>query len=177
MGNSILWSTLLLTVLLLIGLGFFIRASVKDRTQAVTLIAEESEESVLRQLQQYFSQRAYRIAAVDEARHQITFEGIIRPSVFLAIFLTILAAIGLLCLTLVLWMLYPQVSGGWLGLVLLSPIAGAFYWRGAERCEEVLLQVESAGDSTEHIHRVITITAHRDELEALQRKLPWKAAD
>ncbi|MEQ8754914.1 MAG: cofactor assembly of complex C subunit B, partial [Coleofasciculus sp. G1-WW12-02] len=43
MSTPILSSTFLLTLLLAVGLFFFIRASVKDRTQKVQLIAQEPE--------------------------------------------------------------------------------------------------------------------------------------
>ena len=113
----------------MVGLFFFIRASVKDRTQQVKLIAEEPEESLLGQLQEYFDQRAYRVAAVDPAQNQVTFEGFVRPSWFLAIFLTLLAASGLLCFALVLSLLYPSLSNLFLTLILLAPAAGVFYWK------------------------------------------------
>ena len=92
MNTTILSSTLLLTLLLAVGLFFFIRASVKDRTEQVKLIAEQPEESLLTQLQEYFDQRAYRIDSVDAATNHVTFSGFVRPSWFLAIFLTLLAA-------------------------------------------------------------------------------------
>ena len=102
MDTTILSSTFLLTLLLAVGLFFFIRASVKDRTQQVQLIASEPEESLLARLQHYFEQRAYRVADVDAATRQVIFQGFVRPSWFLAIFLTVLAACGILCLSLVL---------------------------------------------------------------------------
>ncbi|NEQ63648.1 MAG: cofactor assembly of complex C subunit B, partial [Moorea sp. SIO4A1] len=102
MNTTILASTLWLTLLLAVGLFFFIRASVKDRIQQVKLASPETEESLLNQLKQYFYQRAYQVAAVDAATNQVTFQGIVRPSWFLAIFLTVLAACGILCLSLVL---------------------------------------------------------------------------
>jgi len=109
-NTAVLSSTFLLTLLLAVGLLFFIRASVKDRIQQVQLIAEEPEESLLSRLQQYFDQRAYRVAAVDAATNQVIFQGFVRPSWFLAIFLTVLAACGILCLSLVLSMLYPTFA-------------------------------------------------------------------
>ena len=131
MSDSILSSTLVLTLLMLIGLGFFIRASTKDRTQVVQLIALGSEESLLTQVQQYFDQRAYRVAAIDAATNQVTFEGVVRPSVFLTILLTLMAAVGGLCLALVLSMLIPMSLMGGLSFLLLAPLAGWFYWRNA----------------------------------------------
>jgi hypothetical protein len=173
-NTTILASTFLLTLLLAVGLFFFIRASVKDRTQQVKLIAEEPEESLLNQLQQYFDQRAYRVAAVDAATNQVIFQGVVRPSWFLAIFLTVLAALGILCLSLVLSLLYPTLTSVFLGLVILAPAAGVFYWKKAERTEQVSLKVETLPTQESNKQSLITVTAHRDELLTLQQALKLK---
>lgn len=175
MNTTILSSTLLLTLLLAVGLFFFIRASVKDRTEQVKLIAEQPEESLLTQLQEYFDQRAYRIDSVDAATNQVTFSGFVRPSWFLAIFLTLLAACGLVSLALVLSLLYPTAGGIFLGLALLAPAAGIFYWQKAGRREQVSLKLEKLADSPPQ--SLITVRAHRDELAALQQTLPFRASE
>ncbi|MCA1991980.1 MAG: cofactor assembly of complex C subunit B [Coleofasciculus sp. S288] len=176
MDTTVLSSTLLLTLLLAVGLFFFIRASVKDRTQQVKLVALEPEESLLARLQQYFDQRAYRVAAVDAATNQVIFQGYVRPSLFLAIFLTVLAACGMLCLSLVLSVLYPTFTSIFLGLVLLAPAAGVFYWKKAGRDEQVSLKVETLGDRETSPQSLITVTGHRDELLELQRVLQLNPA-
>ncbi len=163
-------SPFLLTVLMFIGLVFFIRASTKDRTQVVQLIAPCSEESLLTQLQEYFDHRAYRVTAIDAAANQVTFEGRVRPSVFLTILLTLMAAVGALCLALVLSMLVPLSLVGGLSFLLLAPLAGWFYWRSAGRSEQVSLKVEAGSDAAASTS-LITVTAHRDELAELQRAL------
>ena len=174
MNTTILSSTFLLTLLLAIGLFFFIRASVKDRTQQVQLLSSEPEESLLNRLQQYFDQRAYRVASVDAATHQVTFQGFVRPSWFLAIFLTVIAACGILCLSLVLSLLYPKLSSAFLALILLAPAAGVFYWNKAGRSEQVLLKVEAVPKQDTDSQSLITVTAHRDELIELQQALKLK---
>ncbi len=171
MTQPVIASTLLLTVLSLIGLAFFIRASVKDRIQEVRLQSNQSEDSLMARLRQYFGQRAYRVAAIDATQNQVTFEGVVRPSVFLAMFLSLLASIGLLCLVLVLSMVLPNWSNFYFGLLLLSPLAGVFYWKGSERVEQVLLRVESSPNA----QSVIVVRAHRDELAELQRSLELKS--
>jgi hypothetical protein len=174
MNQTVVASTLLLTVLLLVGLFFFIRASVKDRTEEVRLVSEQSQDSLLSQLQQYFGQRSYRVAAIDATSNQVTFEGEVRPSWFLAIFLTVLASIGTLCLVLILSIVLPQGASLWFGLLLLSPLTGVFYWRGASRLERVSLKIEPMVNETKSM---ITVKAHRDELAELQRLLPLKPAN
>lgn len=173
-NTTILSSTFLLTLLLAIGLFFFIRASVKDRTQQVQLLSSEPEESLLTRLQQYFDQRAYRVAAVDAATNQVTFQGLVRPSWFLAIFLTAIAACGILCLSLVLSLLYPKLSSVFFALILLAPTAGVFYWNKAGRSEQVLLKVEAVPKQNTDSQSLITVTAHRDELIELQQALKLK---
>jgi Flp pilus assembly protein TadB len=177
MVSSVLLSTFFLTLLLAIGLLFFVRASVKDRTQIVKLVSEQSEDSVWLQLQQYFAERSYRVEAVDAEQHQVVLEGFVRPSLFLAVFLIVLAAIGILCLSLVLSVLYPNFSVAWLSLLLLAPLAGVFYWRKAGRSEKVLLKVEAGPEIPSGEQSVITVTAHRDEVAEFRRAFPLKQVE
>ena len=170
MNFTILSSTLLLTLLLSVGLFFFIRASTKDRTQEVTLICEQPD--LLISLQLYMQQRSYKLVKVDAENNSVMFEGFVRPSVFLAIFLTTLATIGIFCLVLVLSQLFPSGSKLFLSLVLLSPAAGVFYWKKAARNEQVLLKLDRS--NSEDV-RQFTVIAHRDEIIELKRSLPLKS--
>lgn len=170
-------------MLLGVGLFFFIRAAAKDRTQSIRYGSDLSEESLTTQLQRYLAERSYQLQNTEMKNTQavpdcLVFEGIVRPSVFLAVFLTLLATIGLLCLALVLAIAFPELSGASYGLVLLSPLAGVFYWRRAKRPEQVLLKLESDNDELPQssFQSFITITAHRDELIELERALPLKQA-
>lgn len=174
MQNPVLVSTALLTVLLSVGLFFFIRASAKDRTQVVQLVTEQREEPLFEQLQHYFTQRAYRIAEVDAAQDQIAFEGFVRPSAFLAVFLTLLAAIGIFCLALILSFIFPDAADMLPALVLISPLAGIFYWRKAGRPEQVFLHIEALNQPGMQPRSLLTVTAHRDELIEMQRALDLK---
>ncbi len=176
MNFTILSSTLLLTLLLSVGLLFFIRASTKDRIQEIKLVSEQGEDSLMEQVQRYLQQRAYRVAKVDAEQNQVIFEGFVRPSVFLAIFLTFLAAVGILCLALVWSLLFPSLGNILFWLVLLSPAAGVFYWKKAARSEQVSLKVEQTKEKP-HMQSSITVTAHRDELIELQRSLQLKPSE
>ncbi|WP_088893453.1 cofactor assembly of complex C subunit B [Leptolyngbya ohadii] len=175
MQTSILSSTALLTLLLAVGLFFFIRASTKDRIEVAKLMSDQSEESLLDGLKQYFGDRAYRVIALDAEQNQVTFEGFVRPSLFLAIFLSSLAAIGIFCLVLVLSYLFPNAGNVLLLLLLLAPGAGVFYWKKSARLEQVAVKVEP--DQVNQPHRFLTVTGHRDELAELQRSLNLKAAE
>ncbi len=158
---------------MMVGLVFFIRASVKDRTEQIELSTSESEDAILPKLQNYFDERAYRVIEVDALTNEVTFQGFVQPSLFMAIFLTSLSGLGFFCLVLVLFMLFPGVSN-WLWLMLLlAPVAGIFYWQKAGRLEKVLLSVKSSttGNQTRNI---ITVTGHRDELIQFQQNLSFQ---
>ncbi len=135
----------------------------------MVLETSDAEEVLLPRLQSYFTDRAYRVAAVDRDTDIITFEGLVRPSVFLAALLTGLAAIGALCVALVLSMLFPDVGRLFLGLLLIAPLAGWFYWQGSSRTEQIRLKVESQAEPP--ASTTIKISGHRDELAVFQETL------
>ncbi|MBD2386171.1 cofactor assembly of complex C subunit B [Cylindrospermum sp. FACHB-282] len=176
MDTVILPSTLLLTLLLSVGLFFFIRASTKDRIEKAQLVSEQDEAALMSQLKEYFRSRSYRVAAVDQEQNQVTFEGFVRPSSFLAVFLTLLAFTGLACLSLVLTLLFPGSSQLFPAIVVLSPLSGLFYWKKAGRLEKVSLKVE-LNQNEQRSPSSVTVIAHRDELAELQRALQLKVAD
>ncbi|MEJ1934882.1 cofactor assembly of complex C subunit B [Nostoc sp. NIES-2111] len=176
MDTAVLPSTFVLTLLLAVGLFFFIRASTKDRTETTQLISEQEEAVFMPQLQEYFRSRSYRVAEVDHEKNQVTFEGFVKPSIFLAVFLTLLASAGLFCLSLVFALLFPKFGNIFFVLVLFAPLSGLFYWRKAGRLEKVLLKLEPQANQQQTFSK-ITVVAHRDELIELQRVLPLKAAE
>jgi Cofactor assembly of complex C subunit B len=167
-SNTVLTSTFILSILISIGLFFFIRASTKPRIEQMNLETNESEAVLIPKLQAYFTDRAYKITAVDRDTDIITFEGFVSPSVFLAVLLTSLAAIGAMCLALVLSMQFPDVGNVFLVLLIAAPLAGWFYWQGSARVEQIRLKVETVGDSAP---TKIKISGHRDELAIFQSTL------
>ena len=177
MDLPILSTSLLLSLLSLIGLGFFIRASVKDRTKQIKLINSDPEEVLFNKLQTYFENRAYKVTALNKETNEITFQGFVKASWFLAIFLSGLAAFGLFCLALVLSFLYPSLGNLiWL-ILLLAPIAGVFYYRNACRLEKVLLKIDTVAETEIKAKNYLTITAHRDELIQLQKTLSFDTVE
>ncbi|HEY9886891.1 MAG TPA: cofactor assembly of complex C subunit B, partial [Candidatus Obscuribacterales bacterium] len=162
-----------LTFLLFIGLGFFIRASVKDRTEHALYETNLDEVALMEALQQYFAGRAYRVTAIDADSGQIALEGTVGASIFMAVFLGSLAGAGLFCLALVLAIAFPPLGNGPYGLLLLAPLASWFYWRGATRVEQVtfrLLPLPIAATTGSRF----TVAAHRDELAVLETQVPLK---
>ena len=162
----------------MVGLFFFVRASTKDRTETAAFVTPQDSIELLEQLQQYFSARSYRVTAVDPDQGRIALEGIVSASWFLAIFLSLLAATGLGCIALVLALTFPQVGWGFVPLVLLAPLAGVFYWRGATRPEAVSFQVADNNDTQagQSLTR-LEVVAHRDEITTLQGQLGLKRTE
>ncbi|MEA5581902.1 cofactor assembly of complex C subunit B [Nodularia harveyana UHCC-0300] len=177
MDNPILPSTLLLTLLLSVGLFFFIRASTKDRITKAELVSEQDEAALMPRVKEYFRSRSYQVAAIDGDKNQVTFEGFVQPSWFLAVFLTLLSFAGMLCLALVLSLLFPNFGTWFLTLVILSPLSGMFYWKKSGRVETVSFQIEEANRGELSSPSKITIIAHRDELMELQRALQLQSAE
>ena len=213
MQSSVLSSTFFLTLLMMIGLVFFIRASTKERIEMVQFAIAQPSDDTLAHLQSYFLQRSYKSIAkstasttdkssdlsIDAPRISSTqqvgqngmtrqvFEGMVRPSVFLAFLLFVLAGIGFLCLALVLSILLPQLGAYVWFLGVLAPAASLFYWKKSSRLEQVSLKVEPlilrdfkgresenamASDSVqEQPETKVTVMGHRDELASLQKAL------
>ncbi|MEL7333806.1 MAG: cofactor assembly of complex C subunit B [Cyanobacteria bacterium J06560_2] len=175
-------STLLLTALMVIGLGFFIRASTKDRIEVMQFGSTQSVELLQQAIMRYFQSRAYQPIseptddpkamdpkstwAADPAA--ITVSGMVSPSIFMAVFLSGLAAVGFACLALIIATLFPEVGQLLFALVLLSPLAGTFYWRKSSRPEQVTFKVESSGKQEGDLVSRLIVKGHRDELAELQ---------
>lgn len=175
-NTPVLSSTLFLTVLLLIGLFFFIRASVKDRTTEVQFFAELPEADLLPKVKAYFLERAYQVKSFDPDQEAVILEGFVQPSWFLAIFLSVLAGLGLLCISLVLFLYFNEFTyrNGFFALTLLTPLAGIFYWNKAGRVEQVSVKLNTPDSPKKSL---ITVKAHRDELIQLQQALPLQRQD
>ncbi len=175
MDHSVLISTFSLTLLLAIGQWFFIKASVKDRTQVVELRSDQSEDVLLPKLRQYFIDRAYQVDAVDAQKNSVTLSGYVRPSLPLAIFLSVLSGVGALCLGLVLGVTVPVLAYAWVAMLAFAPLTGWFYWQRAGRSETVSFVLRSPNpDAAAQPGSHLTVKAHRDEVAELQRSLDLK---
>lgn len=181
-------STLLLTTLMVIGLVFFIRASTKDRIEVVQFGSVQEADALRQAVTKYFYSRAYQpleahptdlaettASASKKSGPTIingtTLVGIVSPSLFLAVFLSGLAAVGFACLSLVVATLFPSWGGWLLALVAASPLAGVFYWKKSSRPEKIVLRVDSlqaAGQGADRWMSKLTVKGHRDELADLE---------
>lgn len=163
-------STFLLTLLLMIGLFFFIRGSIKDRTEIVTISCADNQDNILSYLRDYFQNRSYKVSSIEPETNKVSLEGFVSPSIFLAVFLSFLAGCGLFCFALVLSMLFQTETYLFIWLLIFSPLAGFFYWKGAGRIEKIVFRLDQNNSSTDTL---ITIQAHRDELIQLQNNFPF----
>ena len=178
-------STLLLTALMVIGLVFFIRASTKDRIEVMQFGSSQAVEPLQQDVMSYFQKRAYRLVDTDKASAKEPSEerpekspkensdlntviGMVSPSIFMAVFLSTLAAVGFACLALVVATLFPDWGKLLFALVMLSPLAGVFYWKKSSRPEQGSFRVESSLSGEAGLVSKLTVKGHRDELAELK---------
>ena len=161
-------STLLLTVLLAIGLVFFLRAASKDRTTVVDVHSPRPALDVLEGLTHWLEERGWNRDGGDAERQVLRFSGQVAASRPLAVLLSVLAAIGGSCFGLVLRQLTPALHWWPLLLIALGPLAGLIYSRRAARDENLELRLLN---STNDTGTVLRLRAHRDELIAIELEL------
>ena len=163
-----LGSTLLLTLLMTIGLVFFLRAASKDRTTVVDVQSPRPALEVLDGLSQWLRQRGWQAEDGDPERRLLRFRGQVGASGTLALLLSLLGTVGAACLGLVLRQLLPSLGWWPLLLALIGPLAGLVYRRRAARQELVELRLISDDDAP---LSQLRLRAHRDELIALELEL------
>jgi hypothetical protein len=161
-------STLLLTLLLAVGLVFFLRAASKDRTTTVEVRSSRPPLEVLPALSTWLEQRGWQAEASVPERRSLRYRGQVRSSPVLAALLSLLGSVGAGCLGLVVRQLLPSLGWWPLLLALLGPLAGLLYRRRAERDETVELRLISHDQAT---GSALRLRAHRDELIALELEL------
>ena len=162
-----LGSTLPLTLLLVIGLVFFLRAASKDRTTVVEIRSSKPLE-VLPALAEWLQGRGWVAEETNPERRLLTFSGQVEASGALAVLLSVLGGVGAGCLGLVLCQLLPALAWWPLLLTLLGPLAGVVYRRRAARAETVELRLISHDEAT---GSALQMRAHRDELIALEQEM------
>ncbi len=162
-------STLLLTILLAIGLVFFLRAASKDRTTTIDVHSSKPPLEVLDGITHWLLDRGWKNNGGDSDKQILRFQGNVNSSRLLAVFLSVLGGLGAGCLGLVIIQLHP--SFGWWPLLLSclgGPLAGIIYRQRASRIEALEMRLMN---SPERIGSVLRIRAHRDELIALENEL------
>ena len=165
-------STLFLTILLAIGLVFFLRAASKDRTTVVDVQSPLPPLEVLNGVSFWLEERGWKRNGGNLEEKLLLFNGSVASSTFLSIFLFCLGGLGSACLGLVLIQLYPFLN--WWPLLLAvigAPLAGIIYRMKSEREES--LEVKLLTSDISEIS-IVRIKAHRDELIAIQYELSEK---
>ena len=163
-------STLLLTILLAIGLFFFLRASSKDRTTVVEISSSQQPVKVLNALYEWLNLRGWRQTGGDFDQRILEFEGQVVSSKFLAIYLGILGAFGSCSLGLVIIQIYPVLSWWPILLGLIGgPFSGIVYFKKSAREEKFELRLINK-DGEDKI-TFMRLRAHRDELISLENEL------
>ena len=171
--NYSLNSTLLLTILLAIGLFFFLRASSKDRTTVIEITSSQRPLEVLNVMYEWLHLRGWKQIGGDFDQRILIFQGQVVSSKLLAIFLGILGGFGSCALGLVIIQIYP-ILGWWpifLGLIG-GPASGIVYLRKSAREEKFELRLISKDENEKMT--LMRLRAHRDELISLENELSDK---
>ncbi len=169
--QSSYYSTFILTLLLAIGLGFFLRAASKDRTTVIEISSPLPPVDVLEGISLWLEGRGWRKEGGDMKLKTITFVGNVSSSYGLAIFLSILCGLGGACLGLVICQFYTFLNWWPLMLSLIGPFAGLFYRSRASRLESFEIRLISSDNDSK---TEIRVRAHRDELIALDSEISKK---
>ena len=164
-------STLLLTILLYIGLFFFLKASSKDRTTIVEISSSKEPVKVLNDLYEWLNLRGWKQIGGNFEQRILIFKGQVVSSKLLAIFLGLLGGFGSCALGLVIVQIYPAL--GWWPILLGfigGPLSGMVYFRKSAREEKFELRLLNKDDAPTFMR----LRAHRDELISLENELGEK---
>tara|TARA_B100000212_G_scaffold312791_1_gene265294 strand:+ start:4 stop:558 length:555 start_codon:yes stop_codon:yes gene_type:complete len=169
--NYSLKSTLLLTILLSIGLFFFLRASSKDRTTTIEISTEQDPIDTLNIICSWLKLRGWNQVGGNINQKTLTFKGQVISSNSLAIFLSILGGLGSCSLGLVIRQIYPNLNWWPILLGIIGgPLSGIIYTRKSQREETFELRLL---DNLEQL-TLLKLRAHRDELISLENELKDK---
>lgn len=142
------YTSLGLFVISVPGLWSLIKRSVKSKVVQKTFIDEEKKKGpnqVAGEILSFFTRNNFLVLDKGET---ITFEGMMVPSRGQAALLTFCTCISMASVALVLTITVPDVGNNWFALTLLSPLAGAYYWKRASRKEQIKVKMTVAEDGT-----------------------------
>ena len=169
--NYSLKSTFLLTILLSIGLFFFLRASSKDRTTTIEISTETDPIETLNIICGWLKLRGWNQVGGNSEKKTLTFTGKVTSSNALAIFLSVLGGLGSCSLGLVIRQIYPNLSWWPILLGLIGgPISGIIYSKKSRREETFEFRLLDTLDQSTKLR----LRAHRDELISLEKELQDK---
>ena len=169
--NYSLKSTFLLTILLSIGLFFFLRASSKDRSTTIEIFTETDQIDTLNIICGWLKLRGWNQVGGNIDQKTLTFKGQVSSSNLLAIFLSVLGGLGSCSLGLVIRQIYPNLSWWPILLGLIGgPISGIIYSKKSKREETFEFRLLDEFDKSTKLR----LRAHRDELISLEKELQDK---
>ena len=169
--NYSLKSTFLLTILLSIGLFFFLRASSKDRTTTIEIFTEKDQIDTLNIICGWLRLRGWNQVGGNIDQKTLTFKGQVSSSNLLAIFLSVLGGLGSCSLGLVIRQIYPNLSWWPILLGLIGgPISGIIYSKKSKREETFEFRLLDEFDKSTKLR----LRAHRDELISMEKELQDK---
>lgn len=144
------------------------KAKVRRRTYEVPGPGQEGAKPLdarAREIFQYFKRYNYEVKGTGDV---ITFVGNYKASTSQAAALVAYTLISLACTALVLSIAAPWGGNWWYALCLISPAAGTYYMKNADRQEEVRVKmVTSDDDKTTDI----TVEGDEEELDRLSKEL------
>ncbi|CAF2090253.1 unnamed protein product [Brassica napus] len=138
------YTSLGLFVISVPGLWSLIKRSVKSKIVRKTFVVGEGEgvkkepKQVAGEILSFFTRKNFNITDRGET---ITFEGTMVPSRGQAALLTFCTCISLASVGLVLTITVPDFGNNWFFITILSPLAGAYYWKKASRKEEIKVKM------------------------------------
>ncbi|KAI9176274.1 hypothetical protein LWI28_000644 [Acer negundo] len=163
------YTSLGLFVISVPGLWSLIKRSVKSKIVQKTFIGEvESKKApnqVAGEILSFFTRNNF---VVTDRGETVTFEGTMIPSRGQAALLTFCTCISLASVGLVLTITFPDVGNNWFWITILSPLAGAYYWKRASRKEQikVKLMVDEGGTLSE-----ILVQGDDQQVEQMRKEL------
>ncbi|XP_042499192.1 protein COFACTOR ASSEMBLY OF COMPLEX C SUBUNIT B CCB1, chloroplastic isoform X1 [Macadamia integrifolia] len=163
------YTSLGLFVISVPGLWSLIKRSVKSKIVQKTYISEgggkKAPNQIAGEILSYFSRNNF---VVSDRGETITFEGMMIPSRGQAALLTFCTCISLASVALVLTITVPEVGDKWYSLTILSPLAGAYYWKRASRKEQikVKMMVDDKGTLSE-----ILVQGDDQQVEQMRKEL------
>lgn len=170
-SNASYYTSLGLFVISVPGLWSLIKRSVKSKVVKKTFVEEVIEgtkkapNQVAGEILSFFTRNNF---SVLEKGETITFEGVMIPSRGQAALLTFCTCISLASVALVLTITVPDVGNNWFALTVLSPLAGAYYWKRASRKEQIKVKMIVAEDGT--LSEII-VQGDDQQVDQLRREL------
>ncbi|KAL9403166.1 hypothetical protein Peur_000138 [Populus x canadensis] len=165
------YTSLGLFVISVPGLWSLIKRSVKSKIVQKTFTGEgegkKEPAQVAGEILSFFTRNNFAVTGRGET---ITFEGMMVPNRGQAALLTFCTCISLASVALVLTITFPDFGNNWFWITILSPLAGAYYWKRASRKEEIKVKMMVADDGT---LSEIVVQGDDQQVEQMRKELQF----